>query len=46
MLYWVMHMWLLAHRGQVRDDPVIVAVTEPASWVVALAIACIAFLAI
>jgi 4-hydroxybenzoate polyprenyltransferase len=46
MLYWVMHMWLLAHRGQVKDDPVVVAVKEPASWAVALAIVCIAFFAV
>jgi hypothetical protein len=41
-----MHMWLLAHRGQVKDDPVVVAVKEPASWAVALAIGCIAFFAV
>jgi len=46
LLYWLMHMWLLAHRGTVTDDPIIVAVTEPASWIAALAIAAIAYAAI
>jgi 4-hydroxybenzoate polyprenyltransferase len=46
LLYWIMHMWLLAHRGRVKDDPIIVAITEPASWIVAIAIIAIAFAAI
>jgi 4-hydroxybenzoate polyprenyltransferase len=46
MMYWLMHMWLLAHRGTVTNDPIIVAVKEPASWIVAIAIAAIAVAAI
>lgn len=30
LLYWVSRIWLIAHRGAMRDDPVIFAVTD---WV-------------
>jgi 4-hydroxybenzoate polyprenyltransferase len=36
MLYWVSRVWLLAHRGQMNDDPVLFAARDPASYVVGL----------
>jgi 4-hydroxybenzoate polyprenyltransferase/phosphoserine phosphatase len=38
LLYWITHMWLLAHRGQVTDDPIVVALTDRASWIVGVAV--------
>jgi 4-hydroxybenzoate polyprenyltransferase len=33
LLYWVSRMWMLAHRGEMNEDPVLFAVRDPASWV-------------
>jgi 4-hydroxybenzoate polyprenyltransferase/phosphoserine phosphatase len=30
--YWTSRMWLLAHRGQLDDDPVAFAVRDPVTW--------------
>lgn len=46
LLYWIAHMWLLAHRGAVEDDPVIVAARDVPSYVVAVLIAIIAVAAV
>jgi len=35
-LYWVSRVWLLARRNQLQEDPVIFALTDRASHVVAL----------
>ena len=45
LLYWISHMWLLAHRGTVEDDPIIVAAKDVPSYVVALLVATIALAA-
>jgi 4-hydroxybenzoate polyprenyltransferase/phosphoserine phosphatase len=34
LLYWITHMWLRASRGQVTDDPLVVALHDRASWIV------------
>lgn len=34
-LYWISRMWLLAWRGEVDDDPVVFAIRDRTSWVVA-----------
>jgi 4-hydroxybenzoate polyprenyltransferase len=31
LLYWISHMWLMAHRGRIREDPVAYAVKDPVS---------------
>jgi 4-hydroxybenzoate polyprenyltransferase len=36
LLYWVSRVWLLAHRGQMHDDPVYFAVKDPASYIIGL----------
>jgi 4-hydroxybenzoate polyprenyltransferase len=35
ILYWVTHLWIRAGRGTVRDDPLVVALTDRATWIVA-----------
>lgn len=32
MLWWITRVWFLARRGQVADDPVLFATTDPASY--------------
>jgi 4-hydroxybenzoate polyprenyltransferase len=46
MLYWTAHMWFLAHRGAIQDDPIVVATRDPASYVVGALIALLLFAAI
>jgi len=31
LLYWISHMWLMAHRGRMTDDPLVFAVRDPLS---------------
>ncbi|MEX3635130.1 UbiA family prenyltransferase [Paraburkholderia sp. BR14320] len=41
LLYWVGRIWLIAHRGQMHDDPVLFAAKDRASWLmIALCAAC------
>lgn len=35
MLYWISRAWLEAHRGRMHDDPLVFALKDPVSWVVA-----------
>ncbi|WP_296352122.1 UbiA family prenyltransferase [Ramlibacter sp.] len=35
LLYWISRAWLLTHRGQMHQDPVLFALRDRASWVVA-----------
>jgi 4-hydroxybenzoate polyprenyltransferase len=46
MLYWIAHMWFLAHRGAISDDPIIVATRDPVSYAVGAMIALAVFAAI
>jgi 4-hydroxybenzoate polyprenyltransferase len=40
LLYWISHMWLMAHRGRIQGDPVAYALKDPVSRIiVALAVA-------
>jgi 4-hydroxybenzoate polyprenyltransferase len=34
VLYWVSRLWLLARRGEVTDDPVVVALRDRTTWLV------------
>jgi 4-hydroxybenzoate polyprenyltransferase len=45
LLYWIAHMWFLAHRGAIQDDPIVVAARDPASYVVGALIALLLFAA-
>ena len=35
MLYWISRAWLIAHRGRMHDDPIVFALKDRTSWVVA-----------
>ena len=39
MLFWTGHMWLMAHRGRIHDDPVAFALRDPISRVFGVAVA-------
>ena len=36
ILYWISHMWLLAFRGQMNEDPVLFAIRDKTSYIVSL----------
>ena len=33
LLYWVSHLWLMAHRRRMHDDPLVFAVRDPVSCI-------------
>ena len=41
LIYWIVRMWLLAHRGLMRDDPVLFAARDPTTYAVAALVALI-----
>lgn len=41
VLYWLSRNWLLAHRGELNEDPVTLAIRDPVSYGVALASAAV-----
>jgi 4-hydroxybenzoate polyprenyltransferase len=41
VLYWLSRTWLLAHRGELKEDPVTLAIRDPVSYGVALASAAV-----
>jgi 4-hydroxybenzoate polyprenyltransferase len=45
MLYWITRVWMLAYRNRMDDDPVVFAVWDSKSYVVAAMIGAILFLA-
>jgi 4-hydroxybenzoate polyprenyltransferase len=34
LLFWTSRMWLLAHRGQIHEDPIVAAARDPSSYAV------------
>lgn len=36
LLYWVSRVWLIAHRGEMHDDPIVFALTDKVSYIVGL----------
>ena len=45
MLYWISRVWMLGYRNRMDDDPVVFAVRDPKSYVMAAMIGAILFLA-
>jgi 4-hydroxybenzoate polyprenyltransferase len=45
LLYWVSRAWLVAHRGDMHDDPIVFAVRDRVSRAVAIVMALIILLA-
>jgi 4-hydroxybenzoate polyprenyltransferase/phosphoserine phosphatase len=41
MFYWLARIWLLAHRGELHDDPVLFATTDRNSYVAGLIVAAV-----
>lgn len=46
VLYWATRTWLLAHRGEIHDDPVVAVATDPVTYVVLGLTAIALFLAV
>jgi 4-hydroxybenzoate polyprenyltransferase len=34
LLFWISRIWLLTHRGQMHDDPVVFAIKDRVSWLI------------
>jgi 4-hydroxybenzoate polyprenyltransferase/phosphoserine phosphatase len=45
LLYWITRLWLRAHRRELLDDPILVAVQDPASWIVGACVIAVALAA-
>lgn len=45
MLFWIMRLWLKISRMEIHDDPLLFAITDRTSWIVAALVACVALLA-
>ena len=45
LFYWISRVWLLAHRGHLHDDPILFALRDKQSWLVAALIGVIGFCA-
>jgi len=45
LLFWTGHMWLMAHRGRIHDDPVAFALRDPLSRAFGMATAAVVLLA-
>ncbi len=45
MLFWIMRLWLKISRMEIHDDPLLFAITDRASWIVAALIGCVALAA-
>ena len=41
LLYWITRVWLLAHRGQMDEDPIVFTVKDPTSYIVGIVVAAI-----
>jgi 4-hydroxybenzoate polyprenyltransferase len=46
LLYWISHMWLMAHRGRIREDPVAYALKDPVSRILVGLAAVVTLLAV
>ena len=46
LLYWISHLWLMAHRGRMPDDPVVFAISDRVSRILMLLMLATAILAL
>jgi 4-hydroxybenzoate polyprenyltransferase len=46
LLYWISHLWLMAHRGRMTDDPLVFAFKNRVSLVLAILMGVTAWLAV
>jgi 4-hydroxybenzoate polyprenyltransferase/phosphoserine phosphatase len=45
LLYWISRVWLIAHRGNMHDDPIVFALKDGASYVIGVLAFCVLWLA-
>ena len=45
-VYWITRVWLIAHRGNMREDPILFAFQDRVSYVVGLLIIALVALAL
>ncbi len=45
MLFWIMRLWLKIARMEIHDDPLLFAITDRTSWLVAILVGCVALAA-
>jgi len=36
LLFWISRAWLIAHRGEMHDDPIVFALKDRTSWLVGI----------
>jgi 4-hydroxybenzoate polyprenyltransferase len=46
LLFWTSRMWLLAHRGQINEDPIVAAARDPSSYVVGVLVLLVLYAAL
>jgi 4-hydroxybenzoate polyprenyltransferase len=46
LLYWISHMWLMAHRGRMTDDPLVFALKDRVSAILIILMGATAWLAV
>lgn len=46
LLYWASRMWLLAHRGQLHEDPIVASARDPSSYVVGVLVLLVLYAAL
>ena len=46
LLYWTGRIWLLAHRGQIDEDPIVASARDPASYIVAALVGLVLYAAL
>ncbi len=45
LLFWISRAWLIAHRGQMHDDPIVFSLKDRVSWIVGVLFAAVFLLA-
>ena len=46
LLYWMSRVWLIAHRGEMHDDPIVFALTDRVSYLVGLLVVAVVLIAL
>lgn len=46
LLFWMSRMWLLAHRGQINEDPIVASARDPSSYIVVVLVALVLYAAL
>jgi len=45
LLYWISRLWLMVHRRQIPEDPIVFVFRDKVSWLIGIAIAVVLILA-